>query len=72
MNSEYHGYLQIPAQYQLDGSLFYKTRKWETWIEFTTITNQHNWEPSEGGTYGEEGIVSAPGAQVFASIRYKY
>jgi catecholate siderophore receptor len=71
MNNDYQGYLVIPTQYSLDAEVFYKTKKWEVKLSGTNITNQHNWEPSVA-TYALEGIVPLPGAEVFATFKYKF
>jgi catecholate siderophore receptor len=71
MNNDYQGYLVIPTQYSLDAEVFYKTKSWEVRVSGTNITNQHNWEPSVA-TYALEGIVPLPGAEVFATFKYKF
>ena len=71
MNNDYQGYLVIPTQYSLDAEIFYKAKKWEVRLSGTNVTNQHNWEPSVA-TYALEGIVPLPGAQMFATFKYKF
>jgi outer membrane receptor protein involved in Fe transport len=72
MNNDYQGYLVIPTQYTLDAEVFYKFDKhWEFRLSGTNVTNQHNWEPSVA-TYALEGIVPLPGAEVFATFKYKF
>jgi len=72
MNNDYQGYLVIPTQYTLDAEVFYKMDKhWEFRLSGTNVTNQHNWEPSVA-TYALEGIVPLPGAQVFATVKYRF
>jgi outer membrane receptor protein involved in Fe transport len=71
MNNDYQGYLVIPTQYSLDAEVFYKTKKWEVKLSGTNVTNQHNWEPSVA-TYALEGIVPLPGAEIFATFKYKF
>jgi hypothetical protein len=71
MNNDYQGYLVIPTQYSLDAEVFYKAKTWEVRLSGTNITNQHNWEPSVA-TYALEGIVPLPGAEVFATFKYKF
>jgi outer membrane receptor for monomeric catechols len=71
MNNDYQGYLVIPTQYSLDAEVFYKWKHYEVRLSGTNITNQHNWEPSVA-TYALEGIVPLPGAEVFATIKYKF
>jgi len=71
MNNDYQGYLVIPTQYSLDAELFYKRKDWEFRLSGTNITNQHNWEPSVA-TYALEGIVPLPGAELFATVKYKF
>jgi hypothetical protein len=71
MNNDYQGYLVIPTQYSLDAEVFYKAKTWEIKLSGTNITNQHNWEPSVA-TYALEGIVPLPGAEVFATFKYKF
>jgi hypothetical protein len=71
MNNDYWGYLVIPWQYEIDAGVFYKTKKWEYRVTVTNLTDQHNWQPSDA-TYGLEGIVAEPTAQVFGTIKYKF
>jgi iron complex outermembrane recepter protein len=33
----------IPAQYVLNGSLFYETKRWSVNVDFLNVTNQRNW-----------------------------
>jgi len=71
MNNDYQGYLVIPTQYSLDAEVFYKWKHYEVRLSGTNVTNQHNWEPSVA-TYALEGIVPLPGAEFFATIKYKW
>jgi len=71
MNADYFGNLVVPWQYSVDGSLFYKTKKWVLKLTVTNLTNQHNWTPSDA-TYAYEGIVSDAGVEVFGTIKYKF
>jgi len=71
INNDYQGYLVIPTQYSLDAELFFKRKNWEFRLSGTNVTNRHNWEPSVA-TYALEGIVSLPGAQMFATVKYKF
>jgi hypothetical protein len=71
INNDYQGYLVIPFQKTIDGSLFYKTKAWEARISMTNITNEHNWTPAYP-TYGLESIVPDPGFELFGTIKYKY
>jgi hypothetical protein len=71
MNNDYQGYLVIPTQYSLDVELSYKAKAWELRVSGTNVTNQHNWEPSVA-TYALEGIVPLPGAEVFATVKYRF
>jgi hypothetical protein len=71
MNNDYQGYLVIPTQYSMDAEVFYKWKTCEVRLSGTNVTNQHNWEPSVA-TYALEGIVPLPGAEVFATFKYRF
>jgi outer membrane receptor for monomeric catechols len=71
MNNDYQGYLVIPTQYSVDAEVSYKAKTWEIRLSGTNVTNQHNWEPSVA-TYALEGIVPLPGAEFFATFKYKF
>ncbi|HEY1765851.1 MAG TPA: TonB-dependent receptor plug domain-containing protein [Opitutaceae bacterium] len=71
MNGDYQGYLVIPWQYTLDGSVFYKQKRWEIKLTVNNLTNQHNWTPSDA-TYAYEGIVSDAGLEVFGKFTYRF
>ena len=69
INNDYQGFLVIPTQYSLDAEFFYKVKHWEVRLSGTNVTNRHNWEAGVA-TYGLEGIVPLPTAQVFATFKY--
>jgi outer membrane receptor protein involved in Fe transport len=71
MNNDYWGYLVIPWQYEIDSSIFYKTKKYEVRLTVSNLTNEHNWEPSDA-TYGLEGIVPEPGIQGDVTVKFKF
>ena len=71
MNNDYYGYLVIPWQYQVDGGVYYKVKKWEIRLTGTNLTNQHNWVPN-AGYYALEGITSVPTIQGYVTVRYKF
>ncbi len=69
MNNDYYGYVSIPQQYSIDGSMFYKVKTWTFSVHVTNITNQHEWDPTDGGV---DGVIPLPGTQVFFTVRYKF
>ena len=46
----------IPAQYTLDGSLFYEAKRWSVNIDFLNLTDQHNWIHN-GDAYTDSGLI---------------
>ncbi len=71
INNDYQGYLVIPWQETVDMSASYKMNEWELRLSVTNVFNQHNWTPAYP-TYGLESIVPNPGAQFFATVKYKF
>jgi len=71
MNNDYQGYLVIPVQHEIDGSIFYKRKQWEFRFKVNNLTNQHNWTP-QNPTYGLEGVVANPALQMFGTIKYNF
>jgi hypothetical protein len=69
MNNDYWGFLVIPWQYEIDGSIYYKMKKWEIRLSATNITNQHNWQ-ANGGVYGLEGITAEPAFESYVMLKY--
>ena len=67
MNNDYWGYLVIPWQYEIDGSIYYKMKKWEIRLSATNVTNQHNWQ-ANGGVYGLEGITAEPAFESYVTL----
>jgi catecholate siderophore receptor len=71
INNDYQGYIVIPWQETFDVSAFYKTKEWQFRIGVNNVLNAHNWTPAYP-TYGLESIVPDPGAEMFATIKYRF
>ncbi len=71
INNDYQGYLVIPWQETFDASLFYKWKDYLIKLGVNNVLNAHNWTPAYP-TYGLEAIVPNPGAEFFATIKYKF
>ena len=61
--NNFAGTLVIPAQYQIDGSVSYRYKKWNLRVNVSNITNEENWAPPNS-VYGNASILALPGTQV--------
>ncbi len=68
INNNYAGTLVIPTQYQLDGSMWYRYKKWDLRVNLSNITNRKNWAPPNA-VYGNASILALPGTQVQFTIK---
>jgi outer membrane receptor protein involved in Fe transport len=71
MSADYWGYLRIPMQYEIDASVFYKTKHWEIRATVTNLTNQHNWQPSPA-IYALQSINSEAGIEGDVTLTHKF
>lgn len=71
INNNWAGTLVIPWQYELDASVFYKTKGWEYRISVSNLTDERNLAPPNG-VYGNESILVLPGTQAQATVTYKF
>jgi len=71
MNADYWGYLKIPTQYEIDASVFYKTKHWEIRATVTNLTNQHNWQPSPA-IYALQSINSEAGIEGYVTLTHRF
>jgi catecholate siderophore receptor len=71
INNDYQGYLVIPWQKTIDGSVFYSWKTWSFKVGVTNLTNEHNWTPAYP-TYGLEAIVPDPGFEFFTTVKYSF
>ena len=72
INNNWAGTLVIPWQFELDASLFYKTKRgWEYRLSVTNLTDERNLAPPNG-TYGLEGILVLPGTQAEFTVAYSF
>jgi outer membrane receptor protein involved in Fe transport len=63
--------VKIPAQYTLDGMLFYEADHWAARLNLYNITNQKNWI-AEDGPEGNDLITAAMPFHVQGSVSYKF
>lgn len=71
INNNWAGTLVIPWQYELDASVFYKTKGWEYRISVSNVTDERNLAPPNS-VYGNESILVLPGTQAQATVTYKF
>ena len=57
INTSYIGNVQIPSQYNLDGTLFYESQRWSIRLNLYNITNAKNWS-AESGAVGNDLITA--------------
>jgi outer membrane receptor for monomeric catechols len=69
-NADDQGALQIPAEYELDGYLYYSKKLWDVRVNITNIANQRVLDPIDVSFAGNDTIfVRKP---VSASITFRY
>jgi outer membrane receptor for monomeric catechols len=71
MNNNFAGTLVIPRQFQLDGSVAYRTKEWEYRVNLSNITDEKNWAPPNA-VYGNASILALPGTQVRFTAKYSF
>jgi outer membrane receptor protein involved in Fe transport len=71
MLNNFAGTLVIPTQYQLDGSVTYRTKEWEYRVNLSNITDEKNWAPPNA-VYGNASILALPGTQVRFTAKYTF
>ncbi len=71
MSNNSAGTLIIPAQYQLDGSIAYRTKKWEFRLNISNLTDEKNWAPPNA-VYGNASIFALPGTTGQLTIKRSF
>ena len=71
MNNNFAGTLVIPTQYQIDGSVTYRTKQWEFRVNLSNITDEKNWAPPNA-VYGNASILALPGTQGRFTVKYTF
>ncbi len=71
MLNNFAGTLVIPTQYQLDGSVTYRTKQWEYRANVSNLTDEENWAPPNA-VYGNASILALPGTQVRLTVKYSF
>lgn len=71
INNNWAGTIVIPWQFELDASVFYKTKSWEYRLSLTNVTDERNLAPPNG-VYGNESILVLPGTQAEFTVAYKF
>ena len=61
----------IPWQYQIDGSIWYRYKKWDFRLNVSNLTNENNWAPPNA-VYGNASILALPGTQGQFNIKYTF
>jgi outer membrane receptor for monomeric catechols len=71
INNNYAGTLVIPWQYELDGSVSYKVKRWLYRLSINNITDQNNWAPPNA-VYGNASIFALPGTTLSFNVKYTF
>ncbi|MBC8009990.1 MAG: TonB-dependent receptor [Burkholderiales bacterium] len=72
INNNWAGTIVIPWQFEIDASVFYKTKKgFDYRLSVTNITDERNLAPPNG-VYGNESILVLPGAQAEFTVSYSF
>jgi outer membrane receptor for monomeric catechols len=71
MSNNTAGTLTIPAQYQLDASVSYHTKKWDYRLSLSNLTNEENWSPPNA-VYGNASIFALPGTMGQLTIKHSF
>ncbi|MBL9202548.1 MAG: TonB-dependent receptor plug domain-containing protein [Opitutaceae bacterium] len=71
MINNFAGTLTIPRQFQIDGSVAYRTKDWEYRVNLSNITDEKNWAPPNA-VYGNASILPLPGTMVRFTAKYSF
>ena len=72
INNNWAGTLVIPWQFEIDASVFYKTKSgWELRLAVTNLTDERNLAPPNS-VYGLESILVLPGTQAEFTVGYSF
>ena len=71
MSNNFAGTLIIPSQYQIDGSVAYKMKKWEYRLSISNLTDEKNWAPPNA-VYGNASIFALPGTMGQITIKRSF
>jgi outer membrane receptor protein involved in Fe transport len=64
--------LKIPAEYQLDGFVFYRQRAWDVTVNVKNITNQRLLDPVDVTFAGNDAIYVRPPVTASMTLRFHY
>lgn len=71
ITTSYLGNVRIPAEYTLDGTLFYEAARWSIHANFYNLTDRKNWI-AEAGAEGNDLITAALPFHYQISATYKF
>ena len=71
MINNFAGTLTIPRQFQIDGSVAYRTKDWEYRVNLSNLTDEKNWAPPNA-VYGNASILPLPGTMVRFTAKYSF
>jgi len=71
INNNYAGTLVIPTQYNIDGSIWYRTKKVEYRLSVGNVTNEKNWAPPNA-VYGNGSILALAGTTFSFNVKYNF
>ncbi len=66
------GTLKLPAQYTLNGSIFYRRPKWEVQVNFFNITDQRNWTAIDPDFAGNDVIYPQLPFHISGQVKIKF
>jgi len=62
----------IPAQYLLNASLFYETKKWSVNVDFLNVTNQRNWYHNGDAFSGSSLVFAEQPFRIEGYFKYRF
>jgi len=71
INNNFTGTLKIPAQYEIDASVWYHYKQWDYRVSVGNVTDQKNWAPPNV-VYGNASIYALAGTTVSLNIKYNF
>ncbi len=70
-NANDEGTLKIPFQYELDGYVFYKSKKWDVQVSFKNLLNEALYDPIDVSFAGNDVVFRRQGLGASLTFRYR-
>jgi outer membrane receptor protein involved in Fe transport len=64
--------IKIPAQYQLNATIYYRRPRYEVQVNVNNLTDQRNWTVTDGLLEGNDLLLLNEPINVSATVRYKF